>query len=168
MPPADYLAASYYERWLFGLEELLHETRLVGREELEARLRSRRRRPARSAAEGARALDVAAVVAALRTSRSHKVDADVPSRFRPGDRVVARNVHPTGHTRLPRYARGRRGVVAVDHGTWVFPDVNAMEGRRVPQHCYSVRFEARELWGPEAPARDAVFLDLFDGYLDPA
>jgi nitrile hydratase len=82
--------------------------------------------------------------------------------------VLTRNIHPTGHTRLPRYARGRRGVVDRDHGVWVFPDTHAMGQGPKPQHVYSVRFEARELWGPAAAPRDAVYLDLWDDYMDPA
>ena len=36
MPPAEYLASTYYEHWLFGLEKLLDDTRLVSRAELQA------------------------------------------------------------------------------------------------------------------------------------
>jgi nitrile hydratase len=93
---------------------------------------------------------------------------DVPARFKPGDRVLARRMNPLGHTRLPRYVRGRAGVVDRDHGVFVFPDAHAAGQGRHPQRLYSVRFEGRELWGPEAPARDAVYLDLFEPYLEPA
>lgn len=93
---------------------------------------------------------------------------EVASRFKPGDRVVARNINPPGHTRLPRYARGRRGVVDRDYGVFVFADASAMGQGKKPQHLYSVRFEARELWGPQAVARDAVYIDLWDDHLEPA
>ena len=83
------------------------------------------------------------------------------------DRVIAKNVNPVGHTRLPRYVRGRRGVVARDHGVFVFPDTHAAGRGRTPQHVYSVRFAARELWGPDASPRDAVYVDLWDDYLEP-
>jgi nitrile hydratase len=85
-----------------------------------------------------------------------------------GDIVVARNINPVGHTRLPRYARGRRGAIDRDHGVFVFADTNAMTRDPKPQHCYSVRFSARELWGPQASPRDSVYLDLWDDHLDPA
>jgi nitrile hydratase len=104
----------------------------------------------------------------LRGSRGARVDADIPPRFKVGDEVVARNIHPPGHTRLPRYARGKRGTVVLDHGVYVFPDTNAMGLGPHPQHVYSVRFEARELWGPQASARDAVYVDLWDDHLLPA
>jgi nitrile hydratase len=79
-----------------------------------------------------------------------------------------RNLNPAGHTRLPRYARGRRGVVQADHGVFIFPDTSAHGQGPRPQRVYSVRFAARELWGPDASARDALYLDLWDEYLDPA
>ena len=81
---------------------------------------------------------------------------------------MARNVHPIGHTRLPRYVRGRRGEVAIDHGVFIFPDTHAAGQGTRPQHVYSVRFTARELWGPDAPARDTVHVDLWDDYLEAA
>jgi nitrile hydratase len=92
----------------------------------------------------------------------------VPPRFRPDDPVVTRNIHPAGHTRLPRYARGRRGVVVSARGAWVFPDANAHGLGEAPQHLYSVRFDGSELWGDSAEARAAVYLDLWESYLDPA
>jgi nitrile hydratase len=160
MPPAAYLEATYYERWLFGLQTLLVEQGLVTAQELATG------RAATKAGESAlRASDVAA---RMRGRSSARVAAAVPPKFKPGDVVVGRRINPVGHTRLPRYVRGRRGTVHIDHGVFTFPDTNAMSRDPKPQHCYSVRFEARELWGPEAPARDSVYLDLFDDYLDAA
>src|SRR6185369_17011120 len=94
-----------------------------------------------------------------------RLDAGVPPRFKPGDRVVTHNEHPLGHTRLPRYARGKRGVIDRDHGVFVFPDTNAMTRDTKPQHCYAVRFSAQELWGATASPRDSVYVDLWDDYL---
>ena len=93
--------------------------------------------------------------------------AKEPGAFKPGDRVLARNIHPLGHTRLPRYARGKRGVIERDHGVFVFPDTNGMGLGEKPQHCYSVRFTLRELWGPGASRRDSVHIDLWDDHLEP-
>jgi nitrile hydratase len=86
--------------------------------------------------------------------------------FKAGQRVRARNINPAGHTRLPRYARGKTGVVTRDHGVFVFPDTNAHFLGEQPQHLYSVRFAARELWGEHASPRDFIYLDLFDDYLE--
>ena len=89
-------------------------------------------------------------------------------RFKVGERVRARNINPTGHTQLPRYARGKAGIVERDHGVFVFPDTNAHFLGEKPQHVYSVRFSAPDLWGDEAAPQDAVYLDLFDDYLERA
>jgi nitrile hydratase beta subunit len=102
------------------------------------------------------------------TGASCRLDQPVEPRFRAGDRVVVRNIHPVGHTRLPRYVRGKRGTVERDHGVFAFPDTNAHGRGETPQHVYSVRFTARELWGAEGPARDALYIDLWDDYMDPA
>jgi nitrile hydratase len=82
--------------------------------------------------------------------------------------VRARNIHPAGHTRLPRYARGKIGVVHRIHGVYVFPDTSAHSLGENPQHVYSIRFSAHELWGEQTQARDAVYADLWDNYLEPA
>jgi nitrile hydratase len=92
----------------------------------------------------------------------------VAPRFQAGQRVRARNINPVGHTRLPRYARGKLGAIDRDHGVFVFPDTNAHYLGEKPQHVYSVRFAARELWGQQAAQQDSVYLDLWDDYLDPA
>lgn len=166
MPPTEYLAASYYERFLFGLESLLDDRGLVRRSEESARRRTAASRVAPVA--GARPLAASEVEQALRTRRSSRVDEDVAPRHRVGDRVATRTINPIGHTRLPRYARGKAGVVTIDHGVWVFPDSAGNGLGPNPQHCYNVRFEARELWGEGAPSGDAVHLDLWDDHLDPA
>jgi nitrile hydratase beta subunit len=161
MPPAEYLATTYYEHWLFGLQKLLVEQELITANEL---LTGR----AETRKSAARAVRAAEVEPLLRKRRAARLDDDVPPRFQAGDRVVARNIHPTGHTRLPRYARGRCGAIDRDHGVFIFADTHAMSRDRKPQHCYSVRFAARELWGPTVSACDSVFIDLWDDHLDPA
>jgi nitrile hydratase len=93
-------------------------------------------------------------------------EVPVEARFRVGQRVRTRNIHPTGHTRLPRYARGKLGTIHRDHGVHVFPDTNAHSLGEKPQHLYSVRFAARELWGEQASERDTVYLDMWDDYLE--
>jgi len=166
IPGAEYLAATYFEKWLAGLERLLVERGLVPRDELDAR-RGDASAPVRRTGHP-RVLTAADVEPRLKKGGSARVNEPQPARFAPGDRVVARNINPTGHTRLPRYARGRAGVVASDHGVFVFADSHAMGLGPQPQHLYSVRFAARELWGPEASERDAVYVDLWDAHLDPA
>ena len=161
MPPAAYLASTYYERVLFGLQTLLAERGVVTREELESGVAAGKASvPGPLATEGIETM--------LRNRKAVRRGENVLPRFEAGDAVVARNNHPSGHTRLPRYARGRRGVVDRDCGVYVFPDTSAMAGDPRPQHLYSVRFAARELWGSAANERDSVYLNLWDDHLDPA
>jgi len=91
-----------------------------------------------------------------------------PPRFAVGDAVVTRNLHPAGHTRLPGYARGRRGKVVLLQGGWVLPDTNAHGGGECPEHVYAVCFSGEELWGEAAEANSSVTLDLFESYLEQA
>ena len=167
MPGPEYLTTTYYEHWLWGLERLLVEHGLLTREEIAAREQGR---PVAVAppAEPLRPLPASEVAETLRRGGAHRVDVEVPPRFKSGDRVRARNMHPLGHTRLPRYARGKAGVVDRDYGVHVFPDAHASGLGKNPQHVYSVRFTAQELWGPDASPRDAMYIDLWDDYLDPA
>lgn len=167
MPGPEYLAAGYYDYWLHGLETLLEQNGLVTRAETAARMRDAKA-PAAPAPPGARVLKSADVEKVLRDPRGARVDEDVPSKFKVGDRVRTKNINPVGHTRLPRYARGHVGVVDRDMGVWVFPDTNAAGQGQKPQHVSSVRFTARELWGADARANDAVYLDLWDDYLEKA
>jgi hypothetical protein len=86
-----------------------------------------------------------------------------------GGRISAHELlNPVTHTRLPRYAWGRAGTIHRDHGVFAFMDTNAYGLGDKPQHLYSVRFSARELWGEQAAPQDAVYLDLYDDYLEPA
>ena len=163
MPPDAYLAATYYERWLWRLRKLLVEQGFVTPTELDRPAPAEGRRRGEPQPGALRAADVPRL---LRNRRATRRDDPVPPRFKAGDRVVARNPNPLGHTRLPRYVRGRHGVVDRDHGVFVFPDTNALGQGEKPQHVYSVRFSGRELWGPTAAAHDHVYLDLWDDHLD--
>jgi nitrile hydratase len=167
MPGPEYLTTTYYEHWLWGLRHLLVETGLLTREEIDARLAGRTA-PAGASPSDVRVLKAADVAEVLRKGGAHRVDADVPAKFKVGDRVRTRNVHPTGHTRLPRYARDKHGVVDRDYGVHVFPDAHAAGLGKKPQHVYSVRFTMQELWGREASPRDRIYIDLWDDYLEPA
>jgi nitrile hydratase len=95
--------------------------------------------------------------------------ADVPlaPRFSVGDKVRSRNYHPKGHTRLPRYARDKLGVVVRRQGVFYSPEFMTLEGQSIPQHVYTVRFAAETLWGETVNAGDAVFMDLWEGHLSP-
>jgi nitrile hydratase beta subunit len=161
IPAADYLRMIYYERLLTALSELLVNTSLITRAEL---TRGKRARGTAKAVPPITAAQVPTLIARGAPSRR---DVAAAPLFQLGQQVRARNINPTGHTRLPRYARGKRGVVERDHGVFVFPDTYVAFLGDKSQHVYSVRFAARDLWGEQASPHDAVYLDLWDDYLEP-
>jgi nitrile hydratase len=161
IPSADYLRMTYYEKWLAGLIMMLNETGLVTQAELESG------RPGPGSAKATPALTSSQVEGFVAMRGQFERPVNTPPRFAVGQAVRARKINPTGHTRLPRYARGNVGVVDRIHGAHVFPDSNAHFQGENPQHLYSVRFSARELWGETAAARDAVYIDLWEDYLEP-
>jgi nitrile hydratase subunit beta len=161
--PADYLSSSYYEIWIKGLMKLLEARGMVTAAERAAGHRMMEPRP--TARPALKASDVASVLA--RGGACDRALARAP-RFATGDRVRTRNMHPTGHTRLPRYARGKLGVVERTQGSFVFPDTNAHGEGEDPQWVYSVVFSGTELWGSEADAAVTVAIDCWEPYLEPA
>lgn len=182
MPPAHYLGTGYYEHWLHGVESLLIEKGLMTRDEVEAAMRtlresessaatpgpSRAEEPTPSTRDASRgAGEQQAGSFPQNGAYKLRFDPTFKARFRAGDRVRARNINPEGHTRLPRYARGRHGVVRHDWGVFVFPDTHAHGRGAHPQHCYAVEFTAGELWGDDHPANQRVRVDLWEAYLEP-
>jgi nitrile hydratase subunit beta len=161
IPPADYLRMSYYEKWLVRNIALLVRRGLVTQAEIDSG------KPAAGSVKATPPFTVANVApTAVQRPSYARPNADAKARFQVGNRVRARKMNPTGHTRLPRYARGREGVIDRHHGIFVFPDTNAEFQGEQPQHLYSVRFQAQELWGESASPRDSVYLDLWDSYLE--
>ena len=163
MDPADYLAASYYERWLFSAERRLERKGTITPGEIEAmmdRLANGGAAPVHQDPEMAER-----AVAELRTPEP----MDPPpenARFSPGQPVRVRRMHPEGHTRCPRYARGAVGVVERVRGADRLPD-RATYGKRVdPEPVYSVAFSSNELWGASDEPAWTVSLDLWDSYLE--
>jgi nitrile hydratase len=162
LPPGDYLRATYYERWFAWLLRKVVETGDLTQTEIDtgtAAAGVRRQSPIVTEEQ---------VVAIVATRNSARRNVRAAARFKAGQSVRARNIHPEGHTRLPRYVRGKVGHVVLDRGVFVFPDTNAQLKGEQPQHLYSVRFAARELWGESASPRDSVHLDMWDEYLAPA
>jgi nitrile hydratase beta subunit len=162
IPPADYLRMSYYEKWLAALVDLVTGRGLVTRAELESG------KPAAGSAKATPPVKAEGVPALIGRGNPVKRDVAVAARFQVGQRVRGRNINPVTHTRLPRYARGKIGTVERDHGVFLFADSNAHFQGEKPQHLYSVRFAARELWGEQAAPRDAVYVNLWDDHLEPA
>jgi nitrile hydratase beta subunit len=159
--PAEYLAKSYYEIWIAGLEKLMAERGLVTSDEIDAgkSLHTPKVVP--------RVLMAERVPTVLASGGPTERVAVAPQRFQVGQLVRAHNVHPTGHTRLPRYVRGRVGTITHVHGAHVLPDSNAAGRGENPQWLYTVRFAARELWGEAADPTGTVSVDAWESYLEP-
>lgn len=169
MPPAHYLAARYFERTLFAIEKNLLHKKILTEEEINARSAELKSAPDKGAFQAASPALFPNMDLLLPLRRGlPQVSMEAAPRFRPGDRVITRNLNPEGHTRLPRYARGKRGEIIRVYGAQVFPDSNAHGLGQQPQCLYSVRFEGRELWGSEAEPNAVVHLDLWESYLQPA
>jgi nitrile hydratase len=159
VPPGDYLRMSYYELWYAALVEQLIAARLVTRAEVESG------RSLEPKAASTRAYSATEAVALMARAQSTRQNVSLAARFQVGQRVRARNINPVGHTRLPRYARGRLGIVDQLRGVFPIPDAGA--GGK-PENLYSIRFPARELWGEQSAPQDAVYIDMWDDYLEPA
>ena len=162
IPPADYLRMPYYAKWIEALDGLMVKSGMVTHAELESG------KAAAGSAKATPAMTLETVPTVVQKGGPTNRDVAATAHFAAGARVRARNINPAGHTRLPRYARGKIGTVERDYGVFVFPDTNAHALGEKPQHLYSVRFAAQELWGDDAPSRDTVFVDLWDDDLEPA
>ena len=160
--PADvYLSISYYKRWEFALEKNVIEHGLAGADEIAAGHALRPGKPL------GRTLRVAEVPNTI-TRGSFARPARAPARFKVGDHVRTKNLHQPTHTRLPRYARGRAGVIEALRGCHVYPDTVAVGAGENPQWLYTVLFEGRELWGESTDPTLKVSIEAFEPYLDPA
>ncbi len=156
IPPQEYLGAPYYGRWARAAETLLVEAGALQPGELAARMEGR----------------------ALPPGAPHALSGSLPSgferevdhspRFSVGDVVRVRNLHPSGHTRMPGYVRGKCGEIVRVHSAYILPDTNAHGQGECPEYLFSVRFSADELWGDGAESSAPVSADLFDRYLEPA
>ena len=161
IPAADYLRFGYYEKWFAALVDMLVRRDLLTAAELASG------RPDPTAPVTTPALTVAAVAGVLARGGPTERPGARPPALVVGRAVRARNLNPPGHTRLPRYVRGRTGVITALHGCHVFPDANASGQGEQPQALYQVRFAAAELWGERADPRSSVHLDLWEDYLEP-
>ena len=160
--PADYYTSSYYQIWIKGLERQLQQHGFVTSDELAA---------GRALVEGTRpkrVLKSADALASLAKASAYDRPVATPAKFGVGERVRARNMHPSGHTRLPRYARGKVGRIDAVRGGFVFPDTNAHGRGENPEWVYTVVFDAAEIWGESADPTLTISIDAWESYLEPA
>jgi nitrile hydratase subunit beta len=149
MPPADYLAASPWERWVTGLTTILVEQDILSSAELHER---------------AGAIVPVSLPAAEPSAATDAFPRSLPA-LDPGTEIRVREWHPSGHSRCPRYAQGKRGLILRRNATHALPDVEVATGELVPEHTYCVQFTARELWGDGSSDNELVHLDLYESYL---
>ncbi len=160
--PADYLSSSYYEIWAKGLEKLLLRHGFVTPADLAAGA------PVDAAPAARRKLEAAAVPAVLARGGPTNRDKAGAPRFKVGDSVRTIVMHPTSHTRLPRYARGKVGIIDMLHGAHVFPDTSAHGLGEQPDWLYTVRFTGTDVWGRDADPTLTLSIDAWEAYLEPA
>jgi nitrile hydratase subunit beta len=161
LPPEVYLGSSYYRKWILGLEDLVVQYGLVGEDELAA---------------GHALHPPAAVKPKVTVGEAPKLlsrgsferPATAPARFKAGDRVRMKNMHPEGHTRLPRYVRGHVGTIECVRGCHVFPDAVVAGRGEEPDWLYTVVFDGRELWGENGDPTLKVSVEAWEPYLDAA
>ena len=159
LPPEVYLGSSYYRKWTLGLEDLTVQYGLVGEDEFAA---GRALHPAAPVKRTLTQADAPKVLA----RGSYERPAAAPARFKVGDRVRMKNMHPPGHTRLPRYVRGHAGVIECVRGCHVFPDAVVAGRGEEPHWLYTVVFDGRELWGDGSDPTVKVSVEAWEPYLD--
>ena len=150
-PPAEYLSWSYYRIWLGGLEVLINQCGLLAD-------------AADAASKNLQAMNAEKVSAVLAKGTPANRTPQDPAKYKVGDSITTKNIHPTHHTRLPRYLRGHVGEVVIVHGAHVFPDFSAHDKGDNPQWLYTVRFKATDLWGEDKNSNDHVHADLWEPY----
>ncbi|MEP4766461.1 MAG: nitrile hydratase subunit beta [Roseibium sp.] len=160
LPPADYLSSSYYKIWTMGLEKLCLDKGLITESELSS---GKALEPAKPVKQVLKAENVSAVLA-----KGGPADRpeEQPARFKVGDKIRTKRMHPECHTRLPRYARDTVGVIDAIHGVHVFPDTSAHGKGENPTWLYSVAFKGTDVWGPDSDPSVSLRIDLWEPYLD--
>lgn len=162
LPPVQYLSSSYYEIWLAGLHTVLTRHGFLTPEEIAKGEVLTPPKPPKRVLKGE---DVPTV---LCRGFPYEREAPAPARFAVGDSVRTLVMHPQHHTRLPRYARGKRGTIERVTGCHVFPDTGAQGMPETAQWLCTVVFTGPELWGPDADPTSTVSIEAWESYLEPA
>jgi nitrile hydratase beta subunit len=180
--PREVYLSSYYERWLGGFEKLLVNAGYLAPGELDARIAGRSGPAGRRRVSRARLAATARLVRSLLRPTFPRWFAGQmlprmlgtsrpplrPARFAVGDDVRVRDARAQPYTRQPGYVTGKRGVIVAHHGATVFPDAKVLGRHALPQHQYTVAFQAADLWGAAAEPGTEVRVDLFESYLEAA
>ena len=156
--PTDYLTRPYFDQWLQTYAAMMVNSGVATVEELASG-------QAKSSAPDLPPPMTAEDVGKKKASKSFEREIDAPSVFTLGDSVRVKSHGVPGHTRLPAYARGRRGRIEAYHGAHIFPDANA-HGEDRAEPLYTVGFDAAELWPEAEGRRERVFLNMWESYLE--
>lgn len=154
-----YASMSYFELWEAGVEKLSAERGLISAAEVDA---GKVLQPAKAVE---RILSADKVAETLARGGPCSRETEQRARFKVGDHVRAKRKDVPGHTRLPQYVWGKRGIVVLRHGAHVLPDVNSTGRGEAPEHLYTVRFEGAELWGDGCEPGTSVSVDAWESYL---
>jgi nitrile hydratase beta subunit len=153
LDPDFYANSDYYERWLRMIETVLERRQVFAQTDHEP---------------PATVLTKDLVAGVMGSPTSFRATVDTAPRFQVGDRVRVRDFDTVGHTRVPRYVRGRTGIVARSDGGYKVSDFRVVPGESPPQNLYNVRFMATELWDNAASALDSLHIELWECHIEPA
>jgi nitrile hydratase beta subunit len=170
--PVYYMGSGYYQLWLLRLETMLMEKGVLMEKEIEEKMQQfspgayfepalkdfRKVRPHNPSAHRRFALPTSTGV--------DQPDGPIIPKYSPGMTVWTKVMAPLGHTRIPRYVRGKQGVIDAIHGNFVLPDIRVEKGINLYQPVYRVRFDARDLWGEDAAPNDKLYIELWEDYLE--
>lgn len=169
MDPAEYLLSNYYEHWTHTVEHYGAQAGAIDAAELERRTRHFLDNPDAPLPERADPELLAFTDAVVKAGAPANRESDKAARFAVGERVTVISDSPLGHTRRARYIRGRTGEITAAHGTYIYPDSAGNGGPDAPEHLYTLRFTAEELWGPAtAEPNNVNYFDVWEPYLVPA
>ncbi|MGI9657657.1 MAG: nitrile hydratase subunit beta [Gaiellaceae bacterium] len=168
IPVVPYMESSYYERWIATLEHNLISGGVVTEDEIDQRTAELSRHPETEIGRREEPEFCEMLLGAIHGGMSPERELNTERRFAVGDGVVAVGTGAPGHTRLPRYVRGKQGTIARLDNAFVYPETAALDEGENPEWCYCVRFEASEVWGADAEQGAPVYVDVWESYLEPA
>jgi nitrile hydratase subunit beta len=166
IPPADYLLSNYYEHWMHAVEHHGERVGALDMAELDRRTKHYLDNPDEPLPDTKDPDLIAFTNAVVGAGAPANRPSDKVAQFKVGDRVTVITDSPYGHTRRARYVRGKTGEITGAHGTFIYPDSAGNLGPDAPEHLYTVRFTAEELWGAEtAEPNNIVYFDVWEPYL---
>lgn len=167
MDPEQYLTSSYYERWMQGCIQACIDAGALTAEELETRMADLRDHPDAPRPQREDVERLTRWIERVHEPRTIQRETNRLPQFAVGEAVRARNIHPVGHTRLPRYVRGQPGVITRFYGFHDVQDHLPAGTEAPPEPVYAVRFDAQVLWGQDAEPNGALYIDMWERYLEP-